>query len=199
MARTCSECTFMDFDKEYNCDGRFWCEYKCEYIYANSAECYKFCEAYSRASSVARSYFDYSVGKQNRGGCFITTVVCDILNLNDHTPVLDCLRNFRNHVLQKETKYQEILATYDIIGPMIAQSLKNDSENQILASNLFTMKLIPIARLIDEKEYTTAIKEYTNMTNFLVNRYHIVEMPTQEEIERVDLEKAGHGVYVKKI
>jgi len=32
MAHTCSECTYLDLNKEYSCnDGRFWCDAKVVY------------------------------------------------------------------------------------------------------------------------------------------------------------------------
>ena len=54
------------------------------------------------------------------GGCYITTMICDVLGKEDTCEALEVLRSFRNDVLQKDEKYAPILYEYDVVGPKIA-------------------------------------------------------------------------------
>ena len=61
---TCSECTYLKVNGDCN-NGKYWCETRLEWHYANEASCYRYCEAYSRSSEVARSYYEKSERSQN--------------------------------------------------------------------------------------------------------------------------------------
>ena len=192
MAYTCSECTYLDLDKEYNCgDGRFWCETKYEWHYANEAECWRFCKAYSRPTSVSKSYHDYSKSTQSSSGCYITTIVCDILGLEDN--VLNSLRNFRDNIMAKDEKYKYLLAEYDIIGRIIAVKIKNDPTNHMMSLAIYETFIREVCDFINKKEYLNAIKTYTNMVKGLIKYYNITRVITQDEIENLDIKKLGHG------
>ena len=38
-------------------------------------------------------------------GCYITTIVCDVLGLDDDCSLLNNLRSFRDNILQKDAKF----------------------------------------------------------------------------------------------
>lgn len=104
--------------------------------------------------------------------CFITTVTCDILGKEDNDYVMQKLRNFRDNILQKGEEYYEILKLYDVIGPMIADKLRQDEEKELFVPVLYTI-LQRIVKLIDIKDYETAIEKYRIMTLLLINRYNL--------------------------
>lgn len=198
MAHTCSECTYLDFNKEYDPgDGRFWCETKYEWHYADEAECWRYCTAYSRSSSKAESYKNYSASKQNSGGCFITTIVCEVLGKKDDDKVLNSLRKFRDNVMQKDEKYKYILAQYDIIGPLIANKIRQDKLKDTLAVALYNSSILTVLEFIEKEEYLSAVKLYSEMTNGLIEYYNINKEVTLSELKVMDLQKSGHGKYQK--
>lgn len=193
---TCSECTYLKINGECN-NGKFWCEKDLEWHYANEAECYRFCKAYSRSDSVARSYYEKSERAQSSGGCYLTTITCEILGLPDNNMYLQTLRDFRKETLQKEEKYKELLVEYDIVGPIIANKLKQEKESVIIANNLLRMGIAKTVYHILNEEKIEAIKAYTDMTKLLIQAYDINIKPNQEQINNADITKSGHGVYVK--
>lgn len=191
---SCSECTYLKVDGE--CDyGKYWCESRLEWHYANEADCYRFCRAYSRSDSVARSHYEKSENSQS-SGCYLTTITCEILKLPDNNFYLETLRNFRKDILQKDEKYKEILVEYDIVGPIIANNLKKEKENKMIAKNLLKMGISKTVYHILNEETIDAIKCYTDMTKLLIQAYNINIVPTIEEVQNADINKSGHGVYV---
>ena len=197
MANYCGECTYLDLSTgdEY---GKFWCEKRLERHLANELECNRFCRAYSRDSSVAKSAYDYSKDKSS-SGCFLTTMICSILNLPDNNTYLETIRNFRNQVLQKDDKFKPILVEYDIIGPKISEALNNDPLKNKIASKYFENYIKPITILINNKDFNGAINLYITMTNNLKNLYGLGNINISSiEIDASDIKESGHGIYKSK-
>ena len=191
----CSECTYLG-----TCyyDGKYWCEKRLEEVYANQQACDRFCRAYGRPSSVSDSYAEYSRSKTSDSGCYLTTIVCKILKASDDNPFLNTMRGFRNDVLQKDEKYKEILAEYDIVGPMIAENLNSDPLKYQIAANMFYKYIKPITSLIREKQYNEAISSYVEMTNTLKKLYNVTYLVEESSIQNIDIKQSGHGVYRQK-
>lgn len=200
MAHTCSECTYLNLDKEYcSNDGRFWCDTKLEWHYADEAECWRYCKAYGRSDSVVKSYLEYSKKCQsNSSGCYLTTIACEILGMSDNNIYLYTLRKFRKEKLQKDDKYKEILVEYDIVGPIIANKLKKEINKDMIAKNLLRMGIAKTVYHIMNDEDLEAIKTYTTMTKLLIEAYNIKIKPTEEQIKNSNINLSGHGKYVKQ-
>lgn len=199
---SCSECTYLDLEKEYESyDCKYWCTAKDEWHYANEAECWRFCRAYSRSISVANSFYKRSEESQkSSGGCYITTIVCEILGKNDNDNTLETLRKFRDNFLQKNRKYFGLLITYDIIGPIIAKKIREDENKEQIASNLYNLGIKKVAEYIDNNENEKAISLYTNMTQLLIDGYQIRKPAINKVIVNdIPTSQLGHGKqYVKK-
>ena len=192
----CSECTYLG-----NCydDGTFWCEARLECVYAHQQECYRFCRAYNRPRSVSESYEKYSKQKESSSsGCYITTIVCNILRAQDNNPFLNTLREFRGNILQKDEKYKPLLAEYDIVGPIIASNLMNDPLRYQIAANLFFKYIKPVTKFIRTNENEKAIETYIEMTNNLKEFYSIDITISKMDIDNIDILEAGHGFYKSK-
>ena len=194
----CSECTYLKA-----CDpdlyGRYWCEKKLERVSANQEECYRFCRAYSRSSYESKNYEQYSKEHSNEG-CYLTTIMCKILKVNDNNPYLNTLRDFRKNILQKNTNYKSLLVQYDVIGPIIANNLINDSMKYKISANSFSNYIMPITKLIKKNENEKAINLYVDMTNKLIKLYNINNIVTEDIINNANIKESGHGIYkVKKI
>lgn len=197
MSRYCSECTYLDLTSG-NSSGDFWCEKRLERHRANDIECSRFCEAYSRSSSEANSAYEYSKNHSGSSGCYLTTMLCDILKLPDNNPYLNIMRSFRDNVLQKNEKYINILAEYDIIGPEISKCLNNDPLKYKISAIYFYKYIKPIINFIKNKNYIVAVNLYIEMTNSLKALYSININITTLEIDNLDIKNAGHGKYIKK-
>ena len=152
---TCSECTYLD-TSDLKSDG-YWCEKTYERVSPCSVACYKFCKAYRRDDNEAKKLRE-SYNNKNDSACFITTIVCEILNNDDNVIYLKTLRNFRNNVLQKKDEYKKILVNYDLIGPIIAKNLMEDSLKEKFANNIFERAIKPICKLIEMGEEKKAVK-----------------------------------------
>lgn len=154
-------CTFYEF-KVGLFGGDYYCNKKGCVV--NSDIYYQYCRNYD--------YRDCPIYKQQTSsGCFITTVACQILGLKDNNPILNNLRYFRDHVLQEKEQYYDILKEYDVIGPIVANALMNDKDRQEMAQGLYQYAILPISKLIDQKEYDKAVENYYLMTLMLVNYY----------------------------
>lgn len=203
MAKTCSECTHMNFEKEHDNDGKFWCEKKYEWMRPESAECWLYCTAYSRDRSVAESYRNYSKDKQSSSGCFITTILCKIIGLSDNNPYLEILRSFRKNYLQKNPNTIVILEEYDFIGPLISKGLENDENQQQVATHIFRQYIVPVIDDICSNNYASAITRYTTMTKMLIQKYNLqileLTIPSPNNYDyRKDYSQYGHGKIVKQ-
>lgn len=199
MAHTCSECTYLKAGGDWpDYNGKYWCESKGEKIYANMQECWNYCNAYNRSDSVARSYRKYSEMHQSNDGCFITTITCEILGMDDKNVFLNSLRAFRKNVLQKNKETLKILEEYDFIGPLIAKKLRNDKDRLKIAENLFVNTIVPVCYNTDNGNYNNAIKLYLEMTKSLITNYNLDNLAiTIHEDKKFDYTKDyslyGHG------
>ena len=135
---------------------------------------------------------------ESSGGCFITTVLCNILGLPDNHETLTTLRNFRDNVLKKDKSYKEILMIYDGIGPYVAEALSNDSNREEKAKELYESSLKPIIEEVKNKKYDRAVDHYLYMTLYLISEYNLRN--TYNALKDVDFgftnfnqTTAGHG------
>lgn len=139
------------------------------------------CNISGKEEDIPSTYFDYCKNEGYKcpwyenaygtsGGCFITTITCGILGKDDHDPVMESLRKFRDEILQKQDKYSDILKIYDSIGPRISCNLNHDEEKDKKAEKLYS-KLERFVELINNSEYEKAAKSYVVMTLRLVSEY----------------------------
>ena len=146
----------------------------------------------------------YKALNGSSGGCFITTITCEILKKDDDDEVMQKLRYFRDEVLQKEEDKYEILKMYDTIGPVLASNILYDKDREVLASFLYE-QLAKIAKLVDEKDYCKAITNYEVITLALINKYHlkhaynsVADEDFYYEEGEFNPEEAGHGKKIRK-
>lgn len=198
MAHYCSECTYLNL-KDPNEYGEYWCEKKLERHLGNEVACYRYCEAYNRNSNVSKSAYDYSEEKSRNDGCYLTTMVCDALKLPDNNTYLQTVRQFRKNVLQRDNKYKSLLVEYDIIGPKISKAVLEDPQKETIAKSCMENYLQPIVSLLHRGKRDKALCLYIDLTQNLKKLYNLEnEVVTQKQIDEADIEKSGHGVYVKK-
>lgn len=196
MSKFCGQCTYLDLNTG-DLEGKFYCEKKWERHLATDNECGSFCTAYSRDYNTIMNAYRYSQDHQTH--CYLTTILCNILNIPDNNIYLETLRNFRKNVLQKDEKYKKLLVEYDIIGPKISQFLSMDPMKEEIANKYFNKYIIPITELLNNKQYELAINTYILMTNSLSFLYNLNYISiSKEEIDSADISKSGHGIYKTK-
>lgn len=197
MANNCGECTYLDLDTG-DIYGKFYCDKKWERHLATDPECGSFCRAYSRDSGTIKNAYRYS-NDHSSSGCYLTTILCNILGMCDNNIFLQTMRNFRKNVLQENEKYKSLLVEYDIIGPKIAEYLINDPAKETIAHNIFVQYIVPIINLINTKQYSLAVIFYMNMVNSLKTIYNLNCLSISTlEIENADIKESGHGIYKTK-
>ena len=168
----CGSCQFFEFAGSQL---KGYCEWYKTYYYPDDS-----CSHYRGPNYVA--------------GCFITTVVCNILGKDDDCEVLNDLRKLRNDFMQKDKKYHPLLLEYDAIGPEIAENIEieyQENEDKTLWQKVYYSYLEPTARLVKENKFDQAITKYVDMVNSLKDYYGIKN--DINGFENYDASKGGHG------
>lgn len=183
-------CPYYTFKDGLLFGGDYWCMVNDHSVDQNVYKVY--CKDYNYSSCVVYR-------KENPvSGCFITTVVCNILHKDDNEELLNNFRSFRDNVLQKNEKYFEYLQDYDNIGPVIADRLYKDKDREKMAKGLYDIALVKINNLIKDKKYDEACEKYHIMTLSLINYYglkHVYNLgkDSGEYSRDFNAETAGHG------
>jgi len=182
----CAACTYMG---ECEDCGKYYCERKCDRLYATTPKCSSFCEAYSRSNYARENMISTSKSAQ-ASGCYITTMLCQKLNLSDNNYYLEKLRKFRND-MKKNINDLPLLLTYDQIGPQIAEAIRNDECGEKISAAMFSHYIIPAVTAIENNKPQTAKDIYIIMTYKLADYYGInANIVTQENVNQENL---GHG------
>lgn len=183
MDKLCCDCEHLNRNDTY----KDWYTQKITY------KCKEKC-CYKKLDDHACSSFKElrTTGSYTPSGCYITTIICDILGYEDNCELLTILRNFRDNTLKKDPKYLALLLEYDKIGPMISQGIHNEKNNDRFCLGLMQYFLIPCANLIKEEKIDEAVDAYKNMVMYLNDEF---ELPTIviDMNEEYDLELIGKG------
>jgi len=175
--------------------GDYWCDVKNSRVDSNVY--YKYCRDYN--------YNECSIYQKEHGssGCFITTIVCNVLGKSDDDKVLNNLRFFRETVLKKDEEHYDILADYDSIGPVLACHINHDKDREKMALGLYDVVLSKVSKNIEDKEYDKAINNYMAMVLSLISYYGLKkeynkERDNNSDLSDLDVLNAGHGRVRKK-
>lgn len=202
----CAACTYLGETADY--EGKYYCDSKGEDHYACDPKCYNFCEAFGRSNSARANMFDNSRNHCSSSSssyedssyslCYLTTAMCNILGYKDDDYYLQTLRNFRDNILQNNSKYIPLLNMYDIIGPEIAYKLNKDTNKEIIAKHLFNGYITKAVDAINEEKIQEAVNIYIAMTHTLADRYNIniniLYISPQSIIpNNIDINSLGHG------
>ena len=126
--------------------------------------------------------------------CFITTIVCEILNFSDNSPILKTMRAFRDGYLSKHEEYIPLLVQYDCVGPVIAEGLRADRNCRNVAKMLVRKYLNKCVTLVNIGKYDDAASVYYNMVEYLASRYDVyIAIDTDFETHN-PYGSLGHGV-----
>ena len=166
----CAACTYLG--ETCNYDGKYWCERKNDGRYASDSKCSSFCEAYGRSNSTRENMCDNSLSHQS-SPCYITTIICKLLEMNDNCYHLKKLRELRDR-MQDNTFDLPLLLMYDQIGPQISKCLEEDKENGLkFAEKAFNNYIDPAVREIEAGNDKIAKDIYYIMTKRFAKYYGI--------------------------
>ena len=141
----------------------------------------------------------YQKPRQSSAGCYITTIVCDILGLDDKCEVLETLRGFRKYHLQASEENRNLLLEYDYVGPEIAGLIKKEYEedkDRKIWESIYNTYLVRTSNYINSGDYKEATKTYIYMVKRLKEYFAIPEHSI--EMEDYDFKNGGHGYILKK-
>lgn len=131
-------------------------------------------------------------GSYTPSGCYITTIICNILGYEDNCEVLTILRNFRDNILKQDPKYLTLLIEYDTVGPLISKGIQNEPNNYIFAIGLLEHFIIPCVNAIKNQNYDEAIAIYKNMVMYLHDEFSLPSITISSDTE-YDFEALGKG------
>lgn len=132
--------------------------------------------------------------RETNSGCYITTIICDVLGYADDCMVLDKLRFFRNNVMQKDSKYASILLEYDTIGPDIAYFIRKEyeeSSDREIWIQFYNFYLQPTANYIADGQFDNAVNRYKEMVTSLKDYFGLKDY--NPIISNYDYTHGGHG------
>lgn len=168
----CGSCVHMNTNDYVRTKDHCYCTYRRQYYDLNDPKCryYK----YDRY----KDYYDLN------HRWYIVGAIINKLELSDKYECISLLHNFRNNVLAKDSRYEDVLAEYDIIGPKIAFLLESDSDSKEICKRLLQTYLVRVLDFIREKRNDDALNLYLEMVNMLKVIYD-VDLITNENKPKI--------------
>lgn len=158
-------CSRFSPDSTANCNNCYY-QTKTQNFYA----CQKG-HSLSGANGWTRSYCSDFFWKEEesesnkKGGCFISTAVCQSQNLPDDCFELQTLRGFRDNQLLNDNSLKELVFQYYEMSPNLVHKVEN---NLNLSQYLFENHIKPIVKMInDNQEKYIIIEKYRQMVSFI--------------------------------
>ena len=155
----CGSCVHMNTNDYVNHKDHCYCTYRRQYYNLTERKCsyYKY-DPY-------KDYYDLN------HRWYIVSSIFENLGLSMDYECIALLQNFRINVLDKNPKYTDTLAEYDIDGPKIANELMNDPDSKELSKKLIQNFLVYVLDNIKEGNNDKALSLYLEMVDFLKTIY----------------------------
>lgn len=148
----CKYCSYMNLSDQ-NKYGECYCSYWGRYYDPNSNGC---------------NHNDNSTdGREDTGGCYLTTAMCGILGKADDCYELETLRKFREKYMRNTDEGRLLLKEYDIISPPMALELSKHENRMTIAHEMLHQFINPAIELINNDENALAIKKYKSMVMYV--------------------------------
>ena len=191
MADICGQCTRLDWNnkEKWSSVDKYWCKSGHGYREPNEKKCnYDFCYNHESSHTPGNGY--------TPSGCYITTMVCNILGYEDNCSLLSLLRKFRENVLKCDFRYYQLLIQYDMIGPMLSKAILDKEDNYSYALHMCNDFLLPCASLIKEGMLDGAVEVYKNMVQSLSEDFNIV-IPEPKRSANYEINTLGKARILK--
>ncbi len=157
----CGSCINMNTNDYVGHKDHCYCTYRRQYYNLTERKCHSY------QYDPYKDYYDLN------HRWYIITAIFNKLGLSDDYECINLLHNFRNNILSKDSKYDDILAEYDIVGPILAKELMFDPESTLLCKKLLQDYLVLVLDCIKEEKYDEALTIYINMVNLLRVFYNV--------------------------
>lgn len=99
------------------------------------------------------------------GGCFITTAVCETLNLPDDCAALQTLRKYRDRYMRTSLDRAALVREYYATAPAIAARIKAKPNAREIGLRLYETFIIPALLAIKRGHYARALEIYRELIN----------------------------------
>lgn len=147
-SHSCYDCLYLD---KYSIKGdRGWCEESKKWVTLSGSACRNWEESF-----------------------YIICAYAENMNIPKHSENISLIINFRNEYMKSNEEGQMFLNEYNLVGPMLARKLVNDSEKNIIFTYLHEIYILPIINFIKENRLDDAQKSYIEMVNELKVRYQL--------------------------
>lgn len=97
-------------------------------------------------------------------GCFLTTAVCDYMDLPDDNEYLNTLRKFRDEYVRPN--YPELVEEYYRIAPAIVNYIKARPDADEVFKQMLNLYILPACNRIWAGDSQGAMETYINLVNF---------------------------------
>lgn len=155
----CGSCVNMNTNDYVRTKNNCYCTYRRQYYDLNERKCDNY------------KYDPYKDYRDLNRRWYIVSAIFEKLGLNEDYECISLLGNFRENVLEKDPKYIDTLAEYDIVGPKIAEELMNDPDSVEFSKKLIQVFLGYVLDKIKEGKNDEALSLYLKMVNFLKSIY----------------------------
>lgn len=103
--------------------------------------------------------------------CYITTAVCESLDLPVDCKELTLLKDYRDNILAYEDGGEEIIHEYYDIAPTIVKRINKESDRNVIYNTLYNDYISKCINDIEEKHYEACKEHYMQMINDLKEKY----------------------------
>jgi len=97
-------------------------------------------------------------------GCFLTTAVCDYMDLPDDNQYLNTLRQFRDEYVK--VNYPELVEEYYRIAPAIVNYIKARPDADAVFKQMLNLYILPACDRIWAGDSAGAMETYINLVAF---------------------------------
>lgn len=104
-------------------------------------------------------------------GCFITTACVKSKGLEDNCYELTTIRSFRDNVMKKNEKLNELVTEYYQYAPMIVSAINALPDSMEIYNDIYDNMILPCISAIENKEDDKAISVYYNYYRKLFEKY----------------------------
>lgn len=123
------------------------------------------------------SSYSYSssdeVIEEKSSGCFITTAVCKALGETDDCAVLNCLRDFRDNFISKNTEGEKLIIEYYRVGPDLVRCIEKCGDANEIYIGLWSDYILPSCAEIHNGNSEKAELIYIDMVKMLCEKFNI--------------------------
>lgn len=154
----CGTCD--SFEKEYYWDDYGYCNYYGRKVGVNDSwGCYSGSEDYDKDDIFNEDNDD--------SGCYLTTLMCEILGYEDDCFELTFLRSFRKNYMQTTTEGKKLLSQYKEISRPIVKKLRLRSDRKDIALKMKDDYITLAIEAIENGKPEDGITIYKNMVSYL--------------------------------